>query len=140
MSENSQPIWLAGDSIEGTINWVEFITEFKGERAQVRSHSIERVGGKHDADVHFFAYVIEGTIEEVVSFPPGFHLRDVRESMERARRDMSKQGKPLETMGSDWSYNPDIQGIRCVDHKFVSFQDIDQIEFPDREETKQSAD
>lgn len=84
--------------------------------------------------VHFYAYVIEGTIEEVVSFPPGFHLTNVGEYVERARRDMSRQSHHLHEMGEEWSYKPDKQGIREIDKKFVSFRDIDQLEFPEHEE------
>lgn len=125
---------IAGDAIEGASNWVEYTRKYKGERVEVRTHSIERVGGKHDAEVHFYAYVIEGTIEEVVSFPPGFHLSDVTESMERARRNMSKQEHPVETMGDAWDYSPDRQGIRETNRKFISFRDIDQLEFPELED------
>lgn len=119
-------------------SWLEYATKYKGERIQVRSHRIEEIDtGKRAAKVHFYAYVIEGTIEEVVSFPPGFHLSDVEESIEQSLRDFSRQKHKLEDMDDHWEYNPAEQGVRSTDKKFISFRDIDQLEFPAQDEPEE---
>lgn len=109
----------------------EYWKEYKGKEIWIRRHDIsrappdpDRIGpGPHQQTV----YVIRGTVEDVMSFPPGFLLKDVQELV--VQSDFTLSFTVNETEAQNIIPGPEAQEIiREIDRKFVSFDSIDQLE------------
>lgn len=108
----------------------EYWKEYKGQEIWIRSHNLERpvphsdrtTGGHRQT-----SYVIVGTVEDVMSFPPGFLLKDVKELIVQSDFSLLFAAGATESQGI-------VEGgeaqevIREIDRKFVSFDSIDQLE------------
>lgn len=106
---------------------LEFWRDFKGEEILIRTHTVQR--GESDRlseSIHQHSFVIRGEIEDVMSFPPGFRLKNVSERIEvydysviLGQRD--PYSSPAIQPGGGFT-------VRELDEKFVSFDAIDTLE------------
>jgi len=120
---------IGANFLKGTLKdaskYYEFWDNYRGKRIQIRTESL-----KDDDDILLVTYVIEGEIEDVLSFPPGFRLVDVEQYVERkkVKNIYSPEGpQPADTL----EHPVEITDLRSVDDKFISFSSIDQIEWVD---------
>lgn len=105
----------------------QYWREFKGEKVQIRSHSVKRGTDVDDREgIQQTNYVIEGDVEKVMSVPPGFMLKDVTEYIYLSDYGMMGFKEVYEYQTHETRYNR--QDIREVDEKFVSFDSIEQLE------------
>lgn len=75
-------------------------------------------------------HVIEGTIDDVMSNPPGFMLVDVEERVERVESKGVGPGNMGESDGILHGHN-NVTDVRSIDRKFISFDAIDELELAD---------
>ena len=115
--------------LKGTLKdaskYYEFWNNYRGKRIQIRTESI-----KDDEGIQLVAYVIEGEIDDVLSFPPGFRLTDVEQYIKRKKVENMygfEDSQPLDTLEQP----VETTDLRSVDDKFVSFSSIDQVEWVD---------
>ena len=91
------------------------------------------VGGPNSGDrgkIQQNCHVVRGTVEDVVSFPPGFHLTDVEEYVELSDASLLFGMSSTEPQGVAEG-NRGKQILREVDEKFISFSSIEQVELGD---------
>lgn len=111
---------------------IEYWREYKGEEIVIRDYTATREEndseiGPSSESIKQTTYVVRGTVDDVMSFPPGFRLRDVEEYIEV--RDYSI----LSSAGLGRYDSPAIVPggrvyVREVDEKFVSFDSIKHLE------------
>ena len=108
---------------------IEFWKEFRGERIAIIKSSIKRTkNSDNEAEnkVRITNYVIEGEIDDVMSFPPGFRLDSVKEYWEIS--DYSLMQPLGELSGMAYPDFDDSHNVKEIDTKFVSFDSIEEIE------------
>lgn len=105
---------------------IEYWKEYQGTEICIRTHTLER-GEEQGSDFSQTSYIIKGTIEDVMSYPPGFLLSEVEEIVTMSAFEL--------LFGAGTTEALDIQGgpeafevIREIDEKFVSFDIIEQLE------------
>lgn len=98
---------------------LEYWRDYDGHKIRIlrRTDGPDTQAGRNQMVI----YAIEGTIEEVKSFPPGFLLSDVSEIVYSGAAKANYEP----------SLNDSSNEIRNVDEKFVSFDAISQLEFLD---------
>jgi hypothetical protein len=116
---------------------MEYWRDYEGEEVLIRSHTLRRTEKNRDtgpksSKIKETVRIIQGTVSDVMSFPAGFRLTDVREYV--YTRDYSE----VHSMGS-LEYELRIANIgenevRRVDEKFVSFDSIEELEWADNAE------
>jgi hypothetical protein len=113
-------------------SYYEFRKDYKGERVQIRTHSLD-IGEEKRGKVQQTIRVIEGTVESVQSHPPGFLLNDVEEYV--VFSDVSVLWGIGSTEPQDYAPGPEgRQTLREVDEKYVSFSIIEELETLDSAE------
>jgi hypothetical protein len=107
---------------------LEYWREYKGERILIRSYSLDETTDdeRYNSTYRQTSYVIEGKIEAVMSFPPGFRLCNVTEYIYTSFFESTQLHEEPELMNTATHYNR--QNTRKIDQKFVSFDAIEQIE------------
>lgn len=107
-------------------SYYEFWKDYKGERIQIRTHSLE-IGEEERGKVQQTVRAIEGTVKSVQSHPPGFLLEDVEEYV--IFSDVSVLWGSGSTEPQDFAPGPEgRQSLREVDEKYVSFSIIEELE------------
>ena len=106
---------------------LEYWREYKGQEVVIREHTIDRIqtDERLETPIQQTSFLIQGTIDEVMSFPPGFRLVDVKESV--VNDDYVEKyttEPPVLSYYSQGSYT-----LREVDSKFVSFNAIEELEW-----------
>ncbi|WP_430639481.1 hypothetical protein [Haloferax volcanii] len=105
----------------GISEQIEYWRKYRGRRIR-----IENVNHEHHpslASTNEVRYVIEGEISKVMSFPPGFLLKEVSERV--VEREVS---------GMMGSADETDNLIRESRERFVSFRAIQQLEFVEQNE------
>jgi hypothetical protein len=108
---------------------LEYWREYKGERILIRSYSLDNTAdnNQYNGTYRQISYVIEGEIDDVMSFPPGFGLIDVTEYIYMSFfLSTAMHGEP-ELMNNATHYSK--QNVREIGRKFVAFDAIEQIEW-----------
>jgi len=105
---------------------VEYWKEYEGEIIDIRSHSIERQDGV-GSSFSQSTYIIRGEIKDVRSYPPGFLLRDVKEILHISDFEIT-YGADTPTSEDIWGVKQSGEELRTIDEKFVSFDEIQEIE------------
>lgn len=105
---------------------LEYWREYEGERILILHSSISRRSGKNNEQVKLTNYIIEGDIDDVMSFPPGFRLKNVEEYVDMANYEYIVANGFLTTEGK--IRLRDNSPIKEIEEKFVSFDSIEQIE------------
>jgi len=105
---------------------IEYWKEYEGEIIDIRYHSI----GRKDSVGSSFSqstYIIRGEIKDVRSYPPGFLLNDVKEIIHVSDFEIT-YGADTTTSEKILGVNQTGEELRTIDEKFVSFDEIQQIE------------
>jgi hypothetical protein len=105
---------------------IEYWREFEGDRILITHQTVERITTEHGEDVKITNYVIEGDIDDVMSFPPEFRLKNVREYLDMADYSLSKYSSGVDAVPG--VKLDDEETVKKIDEKFVSFSSIEQIE------------
>ncbi len=108
---------------------LEFWREYKGEEILIRKHEIERTkeerNGPDLKKIKQTSYIIRGEIEEVMSFPPGFRLKDVVENVVSDDYAVVHGDSVTDLLSGE----NETYGVREIDRKFVSFDAIEELEW-----------
>lgn len=121
--------WLSGLAALSTLSdrlagQLEFWREYEGERIRIVQYELERGEDGFQQTRHG----VEGTIEDVMSHPPGFMLVDVSEFV--ATSDFHQLHGLGSTRPQGVAEGPQSSlKTREIDRKFVSFRSIDELEF-----------
>ncbi|WP_435076428.1 hypothetical protein [Halococcus sp. AFM35] len=107
---------------------LEYWREYKGEKILIRSCSLDDTTDdeRYSSTYRQTSYVIEGEIEAVMSFPPGFRLNDVTEYIYTSFFLSTAMHEEPELMNNATHYSK--QNTRKIERKFVAFDAIEQIE------------
>lgn len=118
---------------------IEYWREYKGEEVIIRKHNVQRIREKKDVGptetrVQQTTYLVRGEVEDVMSFPRGFRLRNVTEYV--VNDDYRES-----VVGGNQQLSPKINGthnVREINRKFVSFDSIEELEWAEdaEEETR----
>jgi hypothetical protein len=122
----SEGAGMLKDLLGGAADYYEFWKDYKGERICVRTHSIN-VGGEKRGKVRQNSYVIEGTVADVSSYPPGFLMKDVEEYIVLSDANMMfgvGSTEPVDVVGG----SEGKMVLREIDEKYVSFDSIEELE------------
>lgn len=109
---------------------IEYWKEYKGQEVIIGKHSVKRTREEQDIGptakrIQQTSYLIRGEVEDVMSFPRGFQLRNVKEYV------ASDDYRELSTPESQ-KLSPTKSGthnVRQLDRKFVSFDVIEELEW-----------
>lgn len=114
------------EALDGASSYYEFWKEYKGEEIQIRTHHLN-IREDSRGSVAQTARIIQGTVESVQSFPPGFLLSDVQEVVSFSDVNVHWGAGSTEVQGV--SEGPEGEQIlREVDEKYVSFSAIEELE------------
>ncbi|WP_232687185.1 hypothetical protein [Halobacterium zhouii] len=117
-------IGILKEILGGATDYYEYWKDYKGERICIRQQTIA-AGGKSRGSVKQNIYIIEGTVSNVTSYPPGFLLTEVEEYVQFRDTEISLSAGNI--MDAIAGVN-DKQVLREVDEKYVSFDAIEEIE------------
>ncbi len=117
-------------NLTGQINkQVEYWQEYEGKEVIIRKHSVDRTRKEQSMlntmQIQQTIFLIQGEIEAVMSFPPGFRLTNVAEYI--ANDDYSELNNGVSqhlAFGGRGAHK-----VREIDRKFVSFDSIEQLEW-----------
>lgn len=105
---------------------IEFWKGYSGQRIRIRQHTLDRED-ERGTGFKQTNFVVEGTVDDVMSFPPGFLLTDVVESVQMSDFSMSFTANSTKM----YSTHPGPQGqqeTRRIEQKFVAFDAIEELE------------
>ena len=113
---------------EAIKDWYEYWRKFRGKKVRLILKTIAKIGGEL-GELEIWREIIEGTIEAVHKYPPGFVMKDCEQFVRHERNfAMYVTGQ---TEPADWFYHTsDSDKRRIIANKFVSFHVIETIEFP----------
>ena len=81
---NSMPIPNLSSIPEAVKDWYEYWRKFKGKRIRIIFKTVAKVGEK-PGELQVWREIIEGTIESVQKYPPGFILKDSEQFVRHER-------------------------------------------------------
>ena len=105
---------------------LEYWREYEGERILILHSSIRRESERHEEQVRLTNYIIEGDIDDVMSFPPGFRLKNVEEYIDMTNYEYTVTNAFLDVEGK--VRLRDDSPVKEIEEKFVSFDSIEEIE------------
>jgi len=113
--------------LDGATDYYEYWKDYKNERICIRTHSVQVGDGDKRGKIKQNTHVIEGTVEDVTSYPPGFLLTDVEEYVILSDASLLfgvGAAEPLDTAGGVSGK----QVLREIEEKYVSFDAIEELE------------
>lgn len=127
--------WLSGlsalaDLYDRYSTQIEYWEQYEGQRIRIRQRSVSRTDEENELEktIRQTTYGVEGTVEDVMSYPSGFLLSDVKEYVRISDLGMSGAIGSSEVQHTYGKIHGQ-QDSRHVDQKFVSFDSIEELEF-----------
>lgn len=121
-----EPISLA----EAIKEWYEYWRKFRGKKVRLVLKSLANAGKEVSSYLEIWREIIEGTIEAVQKYPPGFVMKDCEQFLRHERNYAMyiAGGKPKPVQEGHNVYDSDKREKYA--RKFVAFHIIETIEFP----------
>jgi len=110
--------------------WYEYWRKFRGKRLRLILKSIAKADREVSSTLEIWREIMEGTVEAVQKYPPGFIMKDCEQFLRHERNyAMYAAGGKTEPL-QEGHYIYDSDKRTKFAKKFVSFYIIETIEFP----------